>query len=342
MPGHRARRRRGTRVVGPGQLGEDRGRLVAVLGEHQLGDVALGPGPAAGDGTVGAAQVEHGHRLVCRRCSGRSAPAPPASRSGWASSSGIERVAPASPCRPDPPPMLTLSLPSVARATVHPPSTGPTTSSSGTNTSLKNTSLNSELAGRHLQRPHLDALGVHVDDHRGDAVVLRGVGVGAHGGEAALASVGAARPHLLAVDQPAAVDAGARGLDAGGVGAGVGLAEQLAPDDLLVERRAHPAGDLVVGGVLDQREDHPAGDAVRPGAGRRRRANSCSMTSCSTAPASRPHGCGQCGIDVAGVDQLRSRWASASRSCDARRRRRAPRRGSPRPRAAGRPIALAA
>ena len=45
---------------------------------------------------------------------------------------------------PWPPPMLTLSLPSVARATVQPPSTGPTTSSSGTNTSLKKTSLNSE------------------------------------------------------------------------------------------------------------------------------------------------------------------------------------------------------
>ena len=40
--------------------------------------------------------------------------------------------------------MLTLSLPSVARATVHPLSTGPMTSSSGTNTSLKKTSLNSE------------------------------------------------------------------------------------------------------------------------------------------------------------------------------------------------------
>ena len=40
--------------------------------------------------------------------------------------------------------MLTLSLPSVARATVHPLSTGPMTSSSGTKTSLKKTSLNSE------------------------------------------------------------------------------------------------------------------------------------------------------------------------------------------------------
>ena len=41
--------------------------------------------------------------------------------------------------------MLTLSLPRVARATVQPWSTAPTTSSSGTKTSLKKTSLNSEL-----------------------------------------------------------------------------------------------------------------------------------------------------------------------------------------------------
>ena len=40
--------------------------------------------------------------------------------------------------------METLSLPSVARATVQPPFTGPTTSSSGTKTSLKKTSLNSD------------------------------------------------------------------------------------------------------------------------------------------------------------------------------------------------------
>ena len=46
---------------------------------------------------------------------------------------------------PSPPPMLTLSLPSVARATVQPASTGPTTSSSGTNTSSKKISLKSEF-----------------------------------------------------------------------------------------------------------------------------------------------------------------------------------------------------
>ena len=45
---------------------------------------------------------------------------------------------------PPPPPIDTLSLPRVALATVQPPSTGPTTSSSGTNTSSKKTSLNSE------------------------------------------------------------------------------------------------------------------------------------------------------------------------------------------------------
>jgi hypothetical protein len=41
--------------------------------------------------------------------------------------------------------MLTLSLPRVARATVQPPSTGPTTSSSGTKTSL-----NAFLPGREV------------------------------------------------------------------------------------------------------------------------------------------------------------------------------------------------
>src|SRR4029450_10870026 len=46
---------------------------------------------------------------------------------------------------PWPPPIDTDSLPNVARATVQPPSTGPTTSSSGTKTSLKKTSLNSLL-----------------------------------------------------------------------------------------------------------------------------------------------------------------------------------------------------
>ena len=187
--------------------------------------------------------------------------APPARRSGWASNGAIN-AGPGIDMPPPPPPMLTLSLPSVARATVQPPSTGPTTSSSGTNTSLKKTSLNSESPVVIFSGTHLDALGVHVDDHHGDAVVLGHVGVGAHGGEAHAGDVGAGRPHLLAVDQPAAVDPGGLGLDARRVGAGVGLAEELAPDDVLGERGMHPAVDLVLGGVLDEREDDPARDPV--------------------------------------------------------------------------------
>ena len=57
---------------------------------------------------------------------------------------------------PAPPPMETRSLPSVERATVHPSSGVPTTSSSGTNTSLKNTSLKSALPVIWRKRPHLD------------------------------------------------------------------------------------------------------------------------------------------------------------------------------------------
>ena len=163
---------------------------------------------------------------------------------------------------PSPPPMLTLSLPSVARATVQPPSTGPTTSSSGTNTSLKNTSLNSEspvviLSGRTSTPSACMSITIVVmPSCLGTSGLVRTVA------KPMPAHVGAAGPHLLAVDQPAAVDPGGLGLHAGGVGAGVGLGEELAPDDVLVERRAHPAGDLVLGGVLDEREDVPAGDAV--------------------------------------------------------------------------------
>ena len=102
-----------------------------------------GPGPAADDGAVGAAHVEDRHGLVPR-----DEAADPAGAARQALGVGVEgRDAPTSAgivMPPWPPPMDTLSLPSVARATVQPPLTGPTTSSSGTKTSLKKTSLNSD------------------------------------------------------------------------------------------------------------------------------------------------------------------------------------------------------
>src|SRR5947209_987667 len=73
-------------------------------------------------------------------------------------------------------------------------------------------------------------------------------------------------PPMLTLSLPrvarATVDPGRLGLDTSRVGPRVGLTEQLAPDDVLVQRRAHPARHLVVGGVLDEGEDDPAGDAV--------------------------------------------------------------------------------
>jgi hypothetical protein len=130
-------------------------------------------------------------------------------------------------------------------------------------------------AGRHPQRPDRDALGVHVDDHHRDAVVLGRVRVRAHSGEAVAGVLRAAGPDLLAVDQPARarlpVHSGRPRPDARRVGSGARLAEQLAPDHLLIQRGRNPAGDLLGRAVLDQGEDHPAGDpegrALQPGGG---------------------------------------------------------------------------
>src|SRR5664279_4568559 len=92
--------------------------------------------------------------------------------------------------------------------------------------------------------------------------MLPGGGVGAYGRETEAGEVRPAGPDLLAVDHPAAIDLDRAGLDAGGVGARFRLAEQLTPDDLLVECRAHPSRDLLRGRVLDQRQNDPARDVV--------------------------------------------------------------------------------
>ncbi len=67
-------------------------------------------------------------------------------------------------------------------------------------------------------------------EERGDAAVLRHVGVGAGEQQAPVAVVRARRPHLLAVDDPLVAVAVGAGAQPGEVGAGAGLGEQLAPD----------------------------------------------------------------------------------------------------------------
>ena len=98
------------------------------------------------------------------------------------------------------------------------------------------------LAGHLAQRPHLDAGRVHVDDE----VRSCPCACGARGrcGRRACPSrdeVGERGPHLLAVDDPLVAVAHARVRQAGDVGAGAGLAEQLAPDLLAGEQRAQVA-----------------------------------------------------------------------------------------------------
>ena len=90
--------------------------------------------------------------------------------------------------------------------------------------------------------------------------MLRRGGVGADEADAPVGLLGHRGPHLLAVEQPAAVDAGAGGGEGGEVGAGLGLAEELAPRDLAEQRRAHPALLLLGRAVGDDGGSSPRAD----------------------------------------------------------------------------------
>ena len=103
------------------------------------------------------------------------------------------------------------------------------------------------------QRPRRDAGGVHVADEHGDAAVLRDVAVGAGDEQPVVGVVRARRPHLLPVDDPlVAVALGAR-LQAGDVGPGARLREQLAPHRVGAQQRREVLTPLLVGAVLEQR-----------------------------------------------------------------------------------------
>ena len=68
------------------------------------------------------------------------------------------------------------------------------------------------LAGDHLDRPDLDAGLAHVDEEERDALVLRGVGVGAGEREDVVGEVAGRRPDLLPVEHPlVAVERGLEG-----------------------------------------------------------------------------------------------------------------------------------
>src|SRR5205823_13094983 len=84
-----------------------------------------------------------------------------------------------------------------------------------------------------------------------DALVLRGVRVGAGDEHPTVGRTGAAGPHLLAVDDPLVAVAHGPGLQAGEVGAGARLAEQLAPRLAAGGEGQQPAVALLLRAVLD-------------------------------------------------------------------------------------------
>ena len=98
-----------------------------------------------------------------------------------------------------------------------------------------------------LQRLDRHARRLHVDDERGDALVLLGVGVRAADDLAEVGVLRAGRPHLLAVDHPLVAVAHRRRRQRRDIGAGAGLAEQLAPDLLAAQQLGEVALLLLVG-----------------------------------------------------------------------------------------------
>ena len=101
---------------------------------------------------------------------------------------------------------------------------------------------------------------VHVDHEARDAVVLRALGVGAREQDAPARFLRHRRPHLLAVDDPAAVDALRTRREAREIGSRARFAEELAPDHLAAQRRHDPARLLLGRAVDDEVRQRPRAD----------------------------------------------------------------------------------
>ena len=172
------------------------------------------------------------------------------------------------------PPIETRSFISVVIDTRQPSPTSPSRSASGIRTSVKYTSLNSASPVIWRSGRTSTPGAVHVDHEVGEALVLRLLGVGAGDEHAPAGQVGQRGPHLLAVDDPLVAVLDGSGRQAGHVGAGARLAEQLAPDLLAGEQRAQVAALLGLGAMGDDgRRAHAVADGVagprdrRPGRG---------------------------------------------------------------------------
>ncbi len=102
------------------------------------------------------------------------------------------------------------------------------------------------------QRADVDAGSAQIEPERGDPCVLGYVGIAAREKEPPLRVVAAARPDLLAVDDPLVAVARRARREAREVGARVGLGEELAPDLGAGADAREPARALFGGAVLEE------------------------------------------------------------------------------------------
>ena len=210
------------------------------------------------------------------------------------------------------------SNPSVAITTFQPWPIGPTTMSAGVRASEKNTSLNSAVPVIWvIGRSSTPGWSIGQRMKLIPSCFLVPVGVGAAHHEDPVGDVAEAGPHLLAVDDPLVAVEHGRGLHVGEVGAGVGLAEPLAPVLVGAQDRREEALLLLVGAEHHQR---------RP-----------EQLLAEEAGAARPAGAGVLLVEdhLLGERADRGRRTASATRCPPshRRRARAPRRGAPRARA---------
>ena len=191
-----------------------------------------------------AAAAERGTRPRRVRLRADEVADPPIEVAGHGARAGASSSTP-----PAPAPRPARSNISVVLATAQPLFTPPIASSSRTRTSVRNTSLNIErpvisLSGR------MSTPGWCTSQHEvGDPLVLRDVGIGAGQEHADVGDLRARRPDLLPVDDPLVAVLDRRGGEAGEVGAGAGLAEELAPRLAAGDGVADVALLLLVGAV---------------------------------------------------------------------------------------------
>ena len=169
--------------------------------------------------------------------------------------------------RPPPPtPMTARSLPSVVCVTAQPPLTSPIDVLRGDAHAREEHLVEVGDAGDLAQRPHVDAGRLHVDDEVRDAAVLRLLGIGARDQDPPVGVLRVRVPHLLPVDDPLVAVAHRTRAERGEVGAGTGLAEQLAPQLVAAQHRVEVALLLLGRAVHHERgRDHADPDGEHAG-----------------------------------------------------------------------------